>query len=99
MGKAYFIALAVDRPEIRGLHLAGAGPPGLDWYFVHRLDPALAYRIELRIVNRFEQRHRRLHQLRQPGPADPHTRIFKPPVLAIQRQVRAGRIMRWYRAV
>lgn len=87
MREANLVALAVDRPEIGLLHLAGARPAGLDRHLVHRLDTAGPYRLELRIADRFEQRHGRLHQLRQPGPADADALIVKPAVLAVQRQV------------
>ncbi|OXC71784.1 hypothetical protein BSU04_45280 [Caballeronia sordidicola] len=85
--EANLVALAVDRPEIGGLHLARIRPTGLDRHFVHRLDTAGTYRIELCIVDRFEQRHARLHQLGQPRPADLDPGIIESAVLAVQRQV------------
>ena len=53
--EAHLIELAVDRPEVAGVHLAVAGASGLDRRLVHGLDAARADRGVLRLVDRRQQ--------------------------------------------
>jgi len=69
MREAHFVVLAVDRPEVRRLHLACARAPGLDRRLVHCLDAAGFDGGELRLVDRLQQLRGLLHELRQPGAA------------------------------
>ncbi len=85
--EAHFIMLAVQRPEVRRLHLAVAGPTRFDWRFVHCDHAAHPDRGELRLVDRRQQRDGRLRELGQPGSADADPGVCEPLVLPIQRQV------------
>jgi len=54
IGEADLVTLAIDGPEVAPLHLARAAAAGLDRGLVHGLDPALANRLQLRGIDRFE---------------------------------------------
>src|SRR6202030_1654523 len=79
--------LAVDRPEVAGLHLAVAGASGLDRRLVHGLDATRADRGQLGLVDRREQADESLSQLRQPRPADPDAGGTEALMLAVKRDV------------
>ena len=85
--EAHLVVLAIDRPEVRRVHLARPGAPGLDRRLVHRLDAAGADRRELRLVDGLEQLRALLHQLRQPWPAELEARRDQPLVLPVQRKL------------
>ena len=78
---------AVHRPEIGGLHLAALLAPGLDRGLIHRFHTAGSDRVELRVVDGFQQRDRLLTQLRQPGSADFNAAVLEALVLTIQRKM------------
>ena len=85
--EAHFVVLAVDRPEVRRLHLARPGAPGFDGRLVHRLDAAGTDRGELGLVDGLEQLRALLYELGQPRPAELEARRDEPLVLAVQRKV------------
>lgn len=87
IGETDLVMLAIDRPEVAALHLARAGPAGLDRGLVHRLDPAGADRVELGRKDGFEQRERRVGELREPRARDLDAVVPEPLVLAVQRLV------------
>src|SRR6266852_288506 len=68
--EAHLIVLAVNRPEVSGLHLAALLATGLDRRLVHGLYTAGPDRVELCVIDGLQQRDRPLSQLRQPRSAD-----------------------------
>ncbi|EXI65328.1 MAG: hypothetical protein AW08_03247 [Candidatus Accumulibacter adjunctus] len=86
-GKTDLVAFPMDWPEIASLQLPGHALSGLDRRFIHCLDPGLANRRPLRLVDRLEQGRPLLGDRRQPRPAEGEARVGKALVLAIQRQV------------
>ena len=85
--EAYFVQLAIDGPEVGRLEFARLASPGLDRGFVHGLDARCANRIELRLVDRFEQGHALLANLGEPRAAHRDAGIAQALVLAVERQV------------
>ena len=85
--EAHFVQLAIDGPEVRRLQFARLASPGLDRGFVHGLDAGCADRIELRLVDRFEQCYALLANLCQPRAAHRDAGISQALVLAVERQV------------
>src|SRR5437667_2276173 len=85
--EANLIAFTIHGPEVGGVHLALAAAPGLNRCLVHRLDPRSANRVELSLVDRFEQHCTLLRELGQPRPTEFETGIEQALMLAVQRQV------------
>src|ERR1700722_6575896 len=82
--KADLVLPAVDGPEVPRLHLATAGSTGFDWRLIHRLDAAVADRVELCRIDRLEQPDPLLDQLCKPGAADADPAVPQALMLAIQ---------------
>ncbi len=81
------VPVAVDRPEVAGLHLAPTLPTGLDRRLVHRYDVACQHRCPLSLVDRLQQISRAVHQPGQGRSGQADSGRCHPLVLAIQRQV------------
>jgi hypothetical protein len=50
--EAHLVELAVEPPEVAGIHLAVPGTAGLDRGLIHGLDPALQHRGVLGLIDR-----------------------------------------------